>query len=434
MKLPAGFTCSTPTAADKEEIYQFDLWTFPSNMSLTRFLNRPNPFEFDRSVVIRDSNDQVAAFHTSYEFKEFNVPGAAIPVSGLSWVGVHPQHRRKGLLRSMITRHFQDCVERGESVSALFAAEAGIYGRFGYGRASHDVRFTLGRGAPQRELSNNLDKAGLEDLTVRIELYDFDKHVPIIEELHVKAGQNVNGTGLNRPGWATRETENLRASMHRLLDPNETAEAARIVIVERGGVPVGYSRFKRSVRWENTGPQGRVDAGEVVAVDAAASRKLWAVLADFDLTSDVVAFMVPTDDALLQRLEDTRSISMQHVDNVWARIIDLPTALSERQYAGNVEVVLEVTDAMLPANAGRWKLSAAAFDGPSGSRTPTVERTDDPADIVLDIRELSAVYLGGVSLASLAGAGLVVAKNSRALASASVAFGWPHAPMSSWVF
>ncbi len=45
-------------------------------------------------------------------------------------------------------------------------------------------------------------------------------------------------------------------------------------------------------------------------------------------------------------------------DNLWVRIIDLPAALTRRAYAGPVDVVLEVTDELLPANAGRWRLRA----------------------------------------------------------------------------
>lgn len=439
MTLPHGFSFDTATSKDKREIFQLDLWTFPSAVTLDQFVQKPEPFAFDRSVLVRSGSGELAAFHTSYAFAQFNVPGAQIPVSGLSWVGVHPQFRRKGILRAMIAKHFADCVARGESVSALYAAEPTIYGRFGYGRASHDVRFTLGRGAAQRALFRSGsgsagESSSSSELTVRIELFDEKTHVPVIEDLHVRAGQNVNDTGLNRPGWATRETEQLRAALHYVNDVNPTRETPRIVIVERAGEPVGYSVFRRKVTWENEGASGDVDAGEVIALDAAASRKLWEVLSDFDLTDSVTAFMVPTDDPLLGRLENTRSIKMQHVDNVWTRIINLPAALEGRQYASDVEVVFEVTDGMLPENAGRWKLTAAAFDGPSGSRTPKVERSEEPAEIVLDIRELSTVYLGGPSLASLAAAGLIESRNPRALATASVAFGWPHAPMSTWVF
>ncbi len=431
MPFPENFTVTTMTPQDQRDVYEFDQWAFPSTQPLDAFLQQTQPFPDERSVVVRDTDGQIAAFHTSYAFAQFNVPGATLPASALSWVGVHPQHRRKGLLRAIIERHFADCVERNESISVLFAAEPSIYGRFGYGRAAYDVRCNIPRNATQRPLLEAVDE---DELTVRIELFDRDTHLPIIEDLHARAGHNVNGTGLNRPGWATRETNEIRTRLHTVTPPPNTRESTRIVLIMRGTEPVGYTKFHRELTWENTGPNGHVMTNEVVALDPAASRKLWSVITDFDLTGYTDSFMLPIDDPIVTRLENNRSIKMHHVDNVWARIIDLRTALEGRQYACDIEIVLEVTDTLIESNTGRWKLTASAFDGPSGSRTPILERTDEPADITLDIRDLGAAYLGGTSLGSLASAGLVSAANPRALATASTAFGWPHAPMSSWVF
>ncbi|MNW70695.1 hypothetical protein D3C74_501120 [compost metagenome] len=50
------------------------------------------------------------------------------------------------------------------------------------------------------------------------------------------------------------------------------------------------------------------------------------------------------------------------------------------------------------------------------------------------MRELGAVFLGGVSLAALATAGLVTEHRPGTLGAAAAAFGWPVAPVSSWVF
>jgi hypothetical protein len=52
----------------------------------------------------------------------------------------------------------------------------------------------------------------------------------------------------------------------------------------------------------------------------------------------------------------------------------------------------------------------------------------------LDVRELGASYLGGTSLCTLAGAGLVVETTRGSVASASAAFGWERAPASIEVF
>src|SRR5690606_34146731 len=125
-----------------------DLWAFPSGVDLETQEKLPLELPWDRFVgVVRDEPDESAgpldaalptttelvAMHGSYPFEHFNVPGAETRVSGLTWVGVHPAHRRRGILSAMIDHHLAQCRERGEAISALFAAEAAIYGRFGYG-------------------------------------------------------------------------------------------------------------------------------------------------------------------------------------------------------------------------------------------------------------------------------------------------------------
>jgi len=103
-------------------------------------------------------------------------------------------------------------------------------------------------------------------------------------------------------------------------------------------------------------------------------------------------------------------------------------ALAGRRYQADVEVVLDVTDAVLPQNAGRWLVRAAA------AGEPEVVRTDRAADLALDVRELGAAYLGGLSLIELAAAGLVTELTPGSLVPASLAFGWHRAPVSNWVF
>jgi predicted acetyltransferase len=77
-------------------------------------------------------------------------------------------------------------------------------------------------------------------------------------------------------------------------------------------------------------------------------------------------------------------------DGVWVRLIEVGAALSARTYSGDGEIVLEVTDELLPANAGRWRVSAAG-----------AERAAAAADLKLDITGLGTVYLGGFGFGDL---------------------------------
>ena len=98
------------------------------------------------------------------------------------------------------------------------------------------------------------------------------------DRLHRAAGAVPTGTpGINRPGWVTRETEELQA-VHWDDAPAHRGgrESRRILIVELDGEPRGYVTFRRTLGWEATGPRGQVSTGEVVATDAAAARALGA--------------------------------------------------------------------------------------------------------------------------------------------------------------
>ncbi|PZR55532.1 GNAT family N-acetyltransferase [Xylanimonas oleitrophica] len=423
--LPAGYAFRGLGPGDLRAVLDLDTWAFPSPHALDDLERLPSPLTWSRTVGVEaDGTDGLAAMHSSYPFARFPVPGGELPVAGLTWVGVHPQHRRRGILRAMIDLHLGRCRERGEPVSALFAAEAAIYGRFGYGRAAHDLRLAVPRGAALREVP------GAAEHTVRVEHATRQAHGELVDRVHRAAGAAPGGvTGVNRPGWATRETPELQA--HFWEDApmfRGGQESRRIVVVERDGQPRGYALFRRSLEWEPTGPRGTVRTGEVVALDAAAARALWGVLTDLDLTTQVHPFMLPADDVVSHLLADPRAADQRLADNLWVRVVDVPAALAGRRYAADVDVVLGVGDARVPANAGTWRLRAEAFG------EATCERTEDPADLELDVRELGAAYLGGTSLASMAAAGQVVERSPGTLAAASAAFGWPLAPVCSWVF
>ena len=373
----------------------------------------PFPVPEDRMVAVEGPDGHLAAVHGSYPFA-MPVPGGTIACSGLTWVGVRPDQRRRGLLRSMITTHVERSLERGEPVSALFAAEAAIYGRFGYGSASDSVNLTLQRGAALRPV------AGADALEVRLERLG-KEHEDLAEDLHRRAGAG-------RPGWMPRPTAALRARL--VGDPpawRQGFEPLLLVTVRDGDDVRAAAAFSRKEGWGEAGPEYKVKVRWASALDPSATHRLWSFLLDLDLTSTVETPMLPVDDALLHLLVDPRPIQRRTGDNVWVRVLDLPAALQGRRYAAPLDVVLDVSDALVPANAGRWRVVVDA-DGAAA-----VTRTDADADVRLDVRELGALYLGGRSATALASAGLVSGAPD-ALARVTAAFTSPLAPVCPWVF
>ena len=85
--------------------------------------------EFDRSLAAFDGST-VAGCAGIFSFR-MRVPGALVPVAGVTMVAVLPTHRRRGIMSSLMRRQLTDLHDHGEAVAALFASEAGIYGRYG---------------------------------------------------------------------------------------------------------------------------------------------------------------------------------------------------------------------------------------------------------------------------------------------------------------
>lgn len=419
--LPDGYRHVDVAEERTEEFLFVDHLAFASSPSPETQALLPFPMDHARTRAVEDADGRLVAVHGSYEFT-LPVPGGEVPCAGLTWVGVRPDQRRRGLLRATIESHFERSLARGEPVSALFAAEPAIYGRFGYGLAADHVHLKLGRGTALRPV------AGSDALTVRFDSFDHDQHAELVHRVHVAAGDG-------RPGWVTRSTDALRRAV--LVDPpawRDGAEAMRIATVhDASGEARAYALLRRKQVWADPGPRYPVTVLASAALDAAASHRLWSLLLDLDLTSEVASPMLPVDDPLLTLLVDVRAVTPRLMDNLWVRLLDLPVALAARRLSAPVDVVLDVTDALLPANAGRWRVRSGEQVAP-GRWATLVERTEDDADLRLDVRELGAAYLGGRSVAALARAGLVEELTPGSAHAAAVAFSWPVAPMCSWVF
>ncbi len=170
---------------------------------------------------------------------------------------------------------------------------------------------------------------------------------------------------------------------------------------------------------------------ELFWTDPASAAALWADLLARDLVTEVRTRMRPADDPVQHLLADPRRTRTRVSDGLWVRIIDLPEALARRRYSCSVDLVIEVADALLPANEGRWRLVAG---GVADDSKPTCERTSADADITLPVAALGAAYLGGTRLGGLHAAGQVAEHRPGALAELSAAMWWDPAPWSPMMF
>ncbi|NGO13746.1 GNAT family N-acetyltransferase [Streptomyces sp. HC44] len=364
--------------------------------------------EFDRSLGAWDG-DVCVGTAGAFSFRMTVPGGAPVKAAGVTMVSVAATHRRRGVLTSMMRRQLDDVRSWGEPLAVLTASEPVIYGRFGYGIATQQLRAEIDTSRVRLTVP-----AGTDDVRLRLAEPGADAVRDACEAVYARHVANRPGMLARQPGW-----ERLP-----LLDPESERKGSsplQCVLAEREGEVVGYARYFIKPEWDMAGPKGVVDLRDLEALDPAAYAALWRFLFDIDLTSTVKVHNRPADDAWQHLVSDIRRCRLGLRDSMHVRLVDVGAALEARTYQTPVDVVFEVEDAFCPWNEGRWRLTGDA-------KGASCERSTDAADLSLSVRELGAAYLGGVSLASLAAAGRVREVRQGALAEAALGFSSVVAP------
>lgn len=321
---------------------------------------------------------------------EMSLPGGAVvPIAGLTWVGVHPDARRRGVLTAMMTDHLARTHEAGTAISALHASEAEIYGRYGYGMAALQLQVSLGRGTTLTAPHLDDEAAGL---TTELRTMADPGVAERMRACQLALAAQWPGVVVGSPGFFSLMT----------LEPPEALrdkERRRVLFARRDGVDVGYVGLRREHKWDRARPSGTVTVGAFTGTPAARLALARRVV-DLDLMGTTKLESIGVDDPLLGWLGGPRGTgSLETWDSTWVRPVDLGAAWSLRRYESDCDVVIEVEDRHAPWNAGRWRLSASAGEG-------SASRADSPADVTLDVAVLGAGFLGH-PIGGLLRAGLV---------------------------
>ena len=374
-------------------------------------------------AATRTGGAPFAGIYGSYDMT-LTIPAPAggvhtVPMAGLTWVGVHPDERRRGVLSRMIRHHFEDLHDQGAAVSGLHASEPVIYGRFGYAVASLDAFVTLSRG---QHLSAPAFEEAAGAVSTRMVALAADGIADTVHELHVR----FMGAQL---GAVVRTPRMTRARARDFPAGRRGREATQVLFAERDGHQVGYALLHRRDKWEDGRPHGAVTCHEMAAADPAALLALSRRLVDFDLTSEVKVESRSLDDPLLWWAGGPRAASVKVYDGAWLRLVEVGAALEQRGYAAAVDTVLDVLDPVCPWNEGRWRLRCGGAGAPA-----TCERTDDEADLRLPVQVLGSAYAGLRTIAAQAAQGVVEELTPRTVAALSTALATDRQPVAAIMF
>ena len=357
-----------------------ELAFFDDTVSEERLARFRSYIELPRTLAAFDGDAIVAT--SALLSMTLSVPGGSASMAGLTAVGVAPTHRRRGLLTALMRRHLDDIAGGPETLSGLYAAEAPIYSRFGYGPATTAHHWTLERAHSAFRPDVRVD-TGVEFVGPEEALRDF----PAIYE----AVRRV------RPGVPRRSAAKWRVHFETDLDEDRDGRSRRYLarLGDRG-----YVAYRAKAPFEHNVPQGTAWILEHMAVDAAASAALWRFVFDLDLVATINISHRPPDDLLPLFLADPRRLRGWHTDGLWLRLTQVGPALSSRTYSAHDSIVFDVHDRHLSSNTGHWRLTS----GPDGSHC---ESTDAAPDLSVDIAHLGAAFLGNQRFHRLVRAGLV---------------------------
>ena len=326
---------------------------------------------------------------------ELTIPGGHARAAGVTLVGVLPSHRRRGILRELMARQLADVRERGEPLAILWASESPIYGRFGYGLGAPSAFMHAERSAFALR-----DDPGPRGSVRLVEPEEAAERFPAIYE-------RVRGS---RAGMLSRTPEWWRCAL--LADPEHWRDGAgplSSALLELDGEPAGYAIYRVAPKWDRGTPRGSVRVDEAVGTSPEATAEIWRFLFGIDLVERVEWRRVDT--ALFLMVVDPKRLHVSLSDGLWLRLVDVGAALRARSFRDGDPVVLEVSDAFLPHNAGRWSVGA-----------DEVGRVDGDTDVALDVADLAAAYLGAFSFERLAGAGRAKELRPGGLARADALF------------
>jgi predicted acetyltransferase len=305
-------------------------------------------------------------------------------------------------------RQLDDLHAQGLAVATLWASEAVIYQRFGYGLGAlrGGIEIDRGHGA----FLGRPAPVGQPRLITK------DEALELLPEVYERARREIPGTLRRTPLWWDART----------LAEHSPGGGGRSMsfrmVLEIDGRAEGYALYRTEPDWGRTGPIGSLDVLEAVGTTPVATREVWRYLLSVDLVAKVQTHRLGQHHPLFLMLEDPRQLRTWTRDGTWVRIVDPAVALAARRYGIEGALTFELVDAFCLWNEGVWTLEA----GPGGA---AVRRATASPELRLSAADLGAMYLGTIPCTDLVRAGRIDELKAGAAHRADLLF---HSDVAPW--
>lgn len=323
--------------------------------------------------------------YASYR-KTLNVGGGTLlPVHQITAVTVRPSHRRRGILRAMMGSDLTQAKAAGIPLAALTASEATIYGRFGFGVATHSNKIEVSTKNGLEFIVPAAASQGVVEVADALVVRDL--HNELFERVHARTFGSIGRHDMYR----------LIASGQGSSESMEPVKKVRAALhYDAKGAVDGFVSYKTQ--------EPAVEIVDFLAATDAAYLGLWNYLGSLDLIETIKWDMAPLVDPLewaIAAKRDYKTTATQ--DHLWLRILDVPAALAAREYATDGQLILHVGDPLGHAS-GIFSIDVL-HEKATVTRRP--EDGSVQAELSMGVSELSSLYLGTISARALRAAGRI---------------------------
>ncbi|HTE49389.1 MAG TPA: GNAT family N-acetyltransferase [Kofleriaceae bacterium] len=316
--------------------------------------------------------------------------GRSVPMTGIAGVGVRLDAQRRGVATALMRNTVGELAEAGVALSALFASTRSLYRKVGYEAAGG--RFLARLTANHIEI----DERSLELRRVGDREGDLDLVRAFYREHTAhQAGHLDRGPYV----W------------HRLAGERGGARAYGVLAEDERGALEGYLLYRKVAP---AMPLQRIEITDLLAITPRGWRRLWAFVRDLStrVVEEISFYTAPDDPALLVHPDPRFPVQLSET---WLlRVVDARAALVARGYPVGLraELQLEISDPLLPRNAGRFWLRVA--DGAAELEPGGAGR------LRVDERGLAALYAGFADPITLARLGRLEGEPADLAAAAAV--------------
>ncbi len=363
--------------------------------------------ELDRAFAAL-VDGEIVGIGRNYSF-DLTVPGGArVRTGAVSWIGVSPTHRRRGVLTAMMAALAADSRDRGESASILTASEGSIYRRFGYGTATDRVGVTI-----ESARSAFVTTVATRSHAGRVRFVEIDEATAMFPAIYEQTRGRVGSVSRPEFWWPT------------VLFGYPSKDPRFMVVHETAGKVDGYAVYLVGGTWSGGVSDRTIEVLDLQAPDPAVHLALWRFLLDIDLVARVSAGHVAIDDPLRWALADPRRFRIAYRnDGLHIRPLDVAALCSARTYVASDVLRFAVDDAQ--GHRSEFELDAATstcVPGPCDSRGSSGREPD----LVVADHVLGAVLLGARSVTEFVASGGVTG-TAEAVSRADRIFATPTAP------